>query len=294
MYNNLGKEIEKKRKEKKMTQKELSNNICTQPTISMIERGEITPSLEILTKISKKLDLKLEYFTDFLIYKNPAYIRKFTQKIDNLTVNQNYNTALKLIETELNNNTLTDFEPIFKAYLMWVKVLCLYNMGKKDIHKTINEIKNILELIKNFPNSNFLSIRIYNSIALLYSINKDFNKALFYYNKIDFIQTLEDTSRLNNEVYILRILYNKIKTLYDMGNYNESIDCCNIGIQKSIELENMSSLGNFFYYLGQNYEKMQYPHEDISKCYHNSLFIFGILNRENYISAIKSNKKTFL
>ena len=60
MKTRLANLIKTKRKELKLSQKALAEGICTQTIISRIEKGEITPSVDIFFKIIKKLCIPME------------------------------------------------------------------------------------------------------------------------------------------------------------------------------------------------------------------------------------------
>ncbi|MFJ7732072.1 helix-turn-helix domain-containing protein [Lysinibacillus sp. NPDC097231] len=292
MHNNLGKEITNLRKTLHLTQEQLSNEICTQPTISMIERGEIIPGLDLLIAISLKLKKPITYFTDILLTDNYNYINKLVYDIEELTIKQQFNIVNEIVNRELDKDPQDSW---FRIFLKWQFYLSSYHLNKVSLDDALFKIK---ELVSNTPdtiiNKSFLKDRIYNTIAFLYAIRGDYNDSLFYYNKIDLNSNEFYSPRLNQDIYQLRILYNKTKTLYDMNKYEEAIQSCEQGIVKSIKLENMSIIGNFYYYLGQCYEKKNVDKENIANCYTKALFFFELLNRDIYTKILKMEKKNFL
>lgn len=72
---NIGEEIRRARKEKKLTQPELAKKCgwTSQSRISMYERGEREPSYADLRRISKVLDVSLSRFLGSSIDPTPAY-----------------------------------------------------------------------------------------------------------------------------------------------------------------------------------------------------------------------------
>lgn len=152
-------------------------------------------------------------------------------------------------------------------------------------------------MVKNNQDSildrDYLRFKIYNTIAFLYAIKEDYTNSLFFYNKINFKIFPTYAPRLNQNIYQLRIIYNKSKTLYDMKNYEEAIKNCKEGINKSIQYENMSIIGNFFYYLGLCYEKKNMKKEQITPFYKKALFFFDLLNRDIYLNILKKEKQNF-
>ena len=55
----IGNEIKRIRKQKKMTQKELCDGICSQAEISKIENGRNSPTIDLLQQIAKRLRVPL-------------------------------------------------------------------------------------------------------------------------------------------------------------------------------------------------------------------------------------------
>lgn len=290
--NILGTEIAKIRKELALTQKQLCEGICTQPTISLIENGSIIPSLEVLSQISIKLNKPLEYFTNILFFSNYDYLMKFVNDIEELTLAQNFKSVYQIVSKELASEPTDKW---FQVFLKWQLSLSSYHLNLIDIDEALFDIK---EIIKTTPkvilNKHFLDIRILNTLAFLFAFKKDYQNSIMYFNKISEIHILDDAPKITKHTYYLRIQYNKAKTLYDSGDYNAALKTCKEGIKQSIQQENMSLLGNFYYYLAQCYEQMNAEYEKISSLYKKALFIFEILNRHLYVKTIKKEKIKFL
>ncbi|WP_341323456.1 helix-turn-helix domain-containing protein [Solibacillus sp. FSL H8-0523] len=290
--NQLGFEIARIRKELKMTQKQLSQGICTQPTISMIEKGEIQPGIEILLAISIKLKKSITHFINILLMSNYTYVQVLVEELEELTTNQRYDKVYAIVSEELYKKP-EDYW--FQTFLKWKHYGSAYYLKKATLDETLEQLILLVQSTDDLIlNRDFLKDRIYNTIAFLYSTRKDYHLALFYYNKIDLNNIISEAPRLNYDIYRLRVMYNKTKTLYDMGDYEKSVEYCKTGIKKSVELENMSFIGNFHYYLGQCYEKMKMDKEQIKGCYINALFFFQLLNRELYVEIIKKEKQIYL
>lgn len=64
MATKFGEEIKKKRLEKGLTQKELSENICTQATVSNLENGASVPTISILLKLADRLNIEFSDISD--------------------------------------------------------------------------------------------------------------------------------------------------------------------------------------------------------------------------------------
>lgn len=111
-------------------------------------------------------------------------------------------------------------------------------------------------------NKNYLLARIQNSLAVFYSLKKEYSKSMFYYNKID-LNILGCNLMFDSNTFKLKVIFNKVKTIYDMEFYKDAMELAITGIAESVKTEKMTHMGNFYYYLGQCYEKLGYSEEDI-------------------------------
>lgn len=75
----LASRIKNRRKELKMSQKELAEGICKQGQISRLENGEYIPGSVLLYELSRKLKVSMDYF--FLM-------SKFQVKVTNSTISK--------------------------------------------------------------------------------------------------------------------------------------------------------------------------------------------------------------
>ncbi|CAM3850217.1 helix-turn-helix domain-containing protein [Alkalicoccus chagannorensis] len=290
--NSLGKEIVALRTSNNMTQKQLSDGICTQPTIRMIERGDITPALDTIYFISLKLKKPLRYFINILFSDSFSRIDKLVVYIEELTTQQKYEVVNEIVVKELYENIENEW---YQHFLKWQYYLSAYEIKKIDFNEAIKSLKELIQ--KKYDliiMRDFLKERIYNTIAFLYAKNQEIDLALFYYNKINFDEEIIISPRHNINIYYLRVMFNKSKTLFDSGNYTDAIALIKEGIDKSIKAENMSFIGNFYYYLGMSYEVNNNSYQDIRSCYKNAEYFFDLLGRELHLNILHSKKSEYI
>ncbi|ARJ39338.1 hypothetical protein SporoP8_10915 [Sporosarcina ureae] len=291
MHNQLGEEILRLRKFKKMTQTKLSEGICSQPTISMIEKGTIIPGVDILTSIAQKLNVPVTNLTNLVLTDNLDRKHEIITDLEGFTIEQRFDEVYAITSLELKNDIDDKW---FEAFLKWQHLLSCYYLKKLSIEDTIRKVKVLLTTVPDsLLNKDFLFSKINNTIAFLYATKKDYSAALFYYNKID-LDLINGSPRLDRNNYLLRVLYNKTKTLYDMGELDLAVNHAEQGIAKSIEHESMSVIGNFYYYMGQCYEKMGKEFSEISFAYEKARFFFQLLGRDFYIGIVERDKSFFL
>ncbi|WP_161568381.1 helix-turn-helix domain-containing protein [Anaerobacillus alkaliphilus] len=275
-----------------LSQKELAKGICTQPAISKIENGEVCPQLDTLHLLSLKLKVPLSYFIHILLFENKDYIDQTVTYIEELTSRHRYEEAFRLVKAEL---TMKNQDPWFEAYLSWQRFYNGYHLKYYTADECLNGLKNLL---KNdaIILERFLDIKILNTIGTIYSNQGKYQESIFYYEKIlDSYQENTINPLLESKnIYMLRVIYNKAKTLYDARNYELATETVSQGIQLSIKNQNMSLIGQFYYYQGQCFEKLHFPEGKIRKSYTQSLYFFELLGNDTYVGIIKKLKKKYL
>ena len=293
----LGTEISNQRKAKGMTQQNLAKKICTQPGLSMIEQGEVKPSLENIFYFSMKLHQPIDHFLMFLTEnRSPSEIKRHARMIEQCIQNHDFETAYRIIQQELSYST-AETTSWYRHYLLWRRAVCRYSKGEIEAAALIYYCKELLsEEYDIILPMHQLSVRILNTIASVYSENGDREQALIYYEK-----ALNDTENWNSSssafqpaAFRLRMLYNKAKTLYDNGDYDQAVLIIHQGLDESRAEEVMSLLGNFYYYLGQCFEKQQKPFEEIAAAYQQAKWFFEFLGRRTYLNILLDLKKNYI
>lgn len=293
-FSKLGTFITARRKLLGMTQLELCQDICTQAAISQIESGKVLPSIETLYSISLKLNTPINHFINLLLDDNFEQANKIVSKIEMLTSEHKYAEVFKLTKEELDK--LKPNVTWYKIFIEWQYAYSSYQIGKINHEDCLISLKLLLDpkyelIIKNM----FLEHRILNTIAVIYASNNNGKLALFYYNKILAKgNEIDKTSLYDPETYLLRVMYNKVKTLYDMDEIDSAIDVIHEGINRAKKHANIAFVGQYYYYLGQCYEKKGCHFSEISQCYKKAEFFFQFLEKEAYIKIIKNLKANYL
>ncbi|MCT8138451.1 helix-turn-helix domain-containing protein [Anaerobacillus sp. CMMVII] len=278
--------------EKRLISKELAKGICTQPAISKIEKGEVCPQLDTLYMLALKLKVPLSYFINILLFENKDYIDQTVTYIEELTSRHQYQEAYHLVKAELKTKNQ---DPWFHSYLTWQQYYNGYQLNYYHADECLDDLKKLLKN-QTIIMERFLDLKIINTIGTIYSNLGKYKESLFYYEKIlsnyngKYINPILESKN----IYILRVIYNKAKTLYDAGDYQVAVETVKEGIRLSIKNHNMSLLGQLYYYQGQCYEKMTYNRDEIKHSYQQSLYFFELLENYTYVEIIKKLKKEFL
>lgn len=127
----LATRLKNRRKELKMSQRELAEGICKQGQISRLENGEFTPGADFLYALSKKLKVSMDYFFNEQIEEEIDELSEFKKLAQTFITNRNYE-SLKYIY-ELESVKVHRLSLVNKFYMEWIKSLIdFYFYGQKE------------------------------------------------------------------------------------------------------------------------------------------------------------------
>ncbi|BBA92358.1 helix-turn-helix domain-containing protein [Streptococcus ruminantium] len=211
----LATRIKSRRKELKLSQKELAEGICKQGQISRLENGEYTPGSELLHQLAKKLKVSMDYFFDEQVSNENSELTEFKKIAKTFIAQRNYESLKYIYDLEKETShrlSLSD-----KIYLEWIASLVdFYFHGRKK-----EAIERLEKLLQSLDKSDINFLQISNTL---------FN---FYYDtenlaKFDLIR-----EELNVQLHQLNLstieeLELSIKFNYNLSRY--------YWLQKNIEL----------------------------------------------------------
>lgn len=287
----LGEEIIKLRKLRNITQKQLCKDVCSQATISLIEKGKILPGIDILLSLSIRLNIPITHFADIIYLENNNLEKDLLNQVETLLSYMEYEKIYDLASNELSSETENYW---YQHYFKWLYYLSEYHTKKVTIDEALLQIAKLLQKTPDYElNKNYLLARVQNSLAVLYSLKKEYSKSLFYYNKID-LNILGSNPLFDSNTFKLKVIFNKVKTTYDMESYKDAIELAITGIAESVKAEKMTYMGHFYYYLGQCYEKLGYSEGDIKYQYKRAEVFLDILEREALLKILRELKGHWL
>ena len=215
-YEQIGKFIQKKRKEKNLTQKELAQKLnITDKAISKWERGLGCPDVSILELLAKELDVSILEILKGRIIENE--IIKVTEVNDYIEETIKYTKQNKI---ETTNKIITFLIISITLLLLILNIENIISMNKKyeydfnnetvkEMKLQLNKLKNNIEIIENnqgkFKNDEYEQIK-----KELKNIKGKINnsKLLQYENKTEL--TLKDIYIMDDnilvDIYGIRIL----------------------------------------------------------------------------------------
>lgn len=235
---NIGNIIKQRRKQLNITQKELSEGICTQAMISKIEKNELNPSINIMHQIADKLHVPLDYF--FKKSETPeatnTHLDIIIGAIRNHLDRREYSLIAKIMkdnEKFINKNDGNDNQYFFE----WIEGILYYYLDK-NFSKSID----ILSQIDLDPADINTSIEILNSIGIIYYEESDYETAQSYFNRA--ISSVNETASHTIKV---KLYFSASLCLKKTGNTEEAIQLIIKAINDSIDANSMYALGELYY-----------------------------------------------
>lgn len=228
MTTTAGREIKKKRLEMGLTQSELSENICTQATVSNLENGVSEPTLSILLKLADKLDIEFSDIMGYSIDIERNYDKLFNE-VRELCSRALHRDAHELLTSTIDFDKLdTINEAKLYFYFMGITSLTGLNQPTDAIYYFNQVLASESEL-----SHDFLNVSAMNGIGIAYHTQNENEKALTYFDKsLDRLaELLLVLETINNSPEVAKIYYNSAKYYSEIGEYNKAITICNLGIE---------------------------------------------------------------
>ncbi|WP_404348153.1 helix-turn-helix transcriptional regulator [Sutcliffiella horikoshii] len=286
----LGEEIKRLRKQQLLSQKELSDGICCQTTISSIEKGRALPSIDILYFIALRLNVTIDYFFQYNYQNNQTYISDTITSIEEYVKSKKYHEVYEITKFERKLSEARDLGRMFNQFIDWHFFRSSQLIGLISWEECVENLK-LLLLSKERNKVHFQNLRIKNVIANVYAENGDYKEALKHYT--DILNTnikLEAYRRFKLKVY-----FNLSKLYFYEKLYEQSIEIAEKGIKLSLKLEDISMLGNLYIQASQSMLKLKnFDSSTIQDYMNNAKFIFQLTENQKNLDFIKELEKQVL
>ena len=274
--------IKTKRKSLNMSQKKLAEGICTQTIISRLEKGEVTPSIDIFFKIIKKLNIptsEIEALFDIDTKEYQPSNFKVNELVE-LLYKRDYKT-LDFVLSSIDKNTL-DSENIL--YFEWFQAITTYHI-KNQLDFAIENLKILIEKVEV---GCILYCDICNTLRNFYSEKELFEDALLWYEKVlPYIRIIQNTSSEQPFYYSIARIYGILNKLNDAMYWNST------AITKALENKSFYLLGDNYYLQARLFEEQNLIEDAINSC-NKAISIFSLENNEtmrsltlSYLSYLK-------
>lgn len=241
----LGGKVKKIRKNLGLTQKELSQGICTQVTISKIENYNNVPSMRILSELCKRLSISIHDICKTEAGSNNAY--EVFKKVDELCRQFEHQKAFRLLTSKLKQKDLSQNDLKQYYYYKGMTLLSGFNNLKDALFNF-----NLVLLTNRSDTHSMLDILATNAIGITYFAGSEKQKGKEYLDRsIDYLNQIPYVTS-DNYIKVPYIYYNSAKIYSQLEDYSTAIQLCTQGILFLKEREITYLLDALLYEQGYN------------------------------------------
>lgn len=265
-----------KRKELGLSQKELSNGICTQATLSKFENNGKIPSLKILIKLCNRLGLSL----DSIIGVNDSSSKKVAKEMSQAEFNliiQEYDDAWTIIN-KIDSNSLNNDKNLLMQYYYLRGYLNVLDDG--DLFDAVFDFNRILSELDTRGETIFTFLSFV-GMGMVYAKQGDDTKSEYYFSKVFnniYTMSIDDVSKIwryINIIFYCAIYYSEKQ---DLETANALL---NYGVKVCAE-------NHVTYYIARIYAQLAMNENRING---NNEKVQGYIDKALVFSEFNGNKK---
>ncbi|MCH4008470.1 helix-turn-helix domain-containing protein [Companilactobacillus sp.] len=272
----LGEKIRHYRKLRGISQSELADGICTQATVSLIEKKDKIPSMEILVRICERLGITM----NLVIVNDDSQIYSIISEIKKLFYQDDYDGIVAKLDKlkDININNKQEIKLIhFFSGLVEYEVEKNYDKAIFDFNRAMNV--------------NIVSVDMYDILINIYTAKAYVNKGSDDEAKVYYDQSKEliksSVEKINDENYRDSILIyaNMAELALELGDNESVIEYANEGIYIARKEQSLFKLDSMYCYMAEAGTKDgQKSDEDYIKAY----VISSISDNKNVFDTLKS------
>lgn len=265
----IGTKIKYYRKSKGLTQKDLSEGICSQGMLSQIEKNRHTPNLNLISKICERLEISIEelinYSTTELLLK-----KELKEKFETLFYERKYDELYKLIKLHhLNAYFYTKQD---QQLITFYKAL-YYGYEEDNYFKALELLEEALSLTyyENKRQLNYQEYIIINNIAIFLMKTGSFDEANLYFNLI--VEDIEGNAKVENEPKLTMIFFNMANAYSKNGFYERALHIANKGIEWANKTDIKTTIRLSYLYYEKAYNEKMLNQTDYIESYKTAYYL---------------------
>ena len=221
------------RKKKGLTQVQLAEGICEHATVSNIENKNMSPGINILSALCKKLNVEI---SDILVETEEDKIRKKLSEIQSLNAVSKYKESYEILQTvdqkKVSNSDLLN-------QILFYQGLLDHLYAKKE-DAALFYFNQVLE---QTTETDIHHLQAAANVAMIYLAKGELDFAKVYVERT--LKILNDTDFDN--LMVCAVYYN-IATYYSkIENYEKAIQLCEKGIEYNKKHKSTHSLEYLLY-----------------------------------------------
>lgn len=229
------------RRKRGLSQTALAEGICTQATISLMEKQDRLPKMDILTAICERLNIQ----PDRIIEKEVSGINDTFNQIIDALMDQEFDKAKKLVDKIRVKDLNSDFDKQRYYYL-----LGMVQIKDGNIDDAIFNFELVLTQFATTSANIYLAMTTA-GMALAYLQRNDRERAVRLTNRS---VKLIDNKKLIGSLHQWASINCQIAELYwRLGESEKAIECAERGIKLCRERESLFLLDQLYMYVGRAY-----------------------------------------
>lgn len=235
------------RRKRGLSQTALAEGICTQATISLMEKQNRLPKMDILTAICERLNIS----SDRIVENEVSGVNDtFNQVIDLLTAHE-YDQAEQLLGSVKVKQLDSDFDKQRYYYL-----LGMVQVENNQIDDAIFNFELVLTQFATTSANIYLAMTTA-GMAMAYLKRNDRERAIRLTNRS---VKLIDNKKLIGSLHQWTSINDRIANLYlELGDPDSAIEMVNRGIKMCREHDSLFLLDELYLYLGRCYIAKDQP-----------------------------------
>lgn len=244
----LGRLIYEERCRKGLTQSDLACDICTQNTISKIEKHNLAPTVNILIKLCKKLDLSLnDVFSDFT-NDTKTESHGILKQVEQHILAAQFATAIEKFNLIKENN----IKPSDRALFNFIRGMIEY--GKNDLDGSLFSLDKSLKETKNDV-YDIYTLLVYITKGLIYNKKRQQERSKYFFDIV--AESLQGKFQISNAspmegAFILKELS---KFYLQIEKYKVSLAYSERGISLNRKNNTVFFLEYFYWYASSAFDK---------------------------------------
>ena len=276
----LGEKIKRKRKELKMTLKDLAKDRITPGQISLVESGRSNPSMDLLEYLANSLNTTVEYLMESEESQAEKICTYYEQLAESYIISGEYEKSEVYIDEALKYTEKYNLEyKKAKCYFLRAEI----NMNKEEfataqqllMSANVIFIKNnkYEEIIKSFLNLAKITLHL-----------KAYHSASSYLKQADKVYT---DNNIGNDFLLGEIYYNMAKVSFTIEQVEESKKYANLAKDKFNEIQNKKQYASSLISLSDEYNRKDDSVNAI-KYSTKALEVYKEIEKSNTISSIEN------
>lgn len=216
----IGQVIQKLRVNRKLSRNTLSNGICTEKYLYLIEKGQRTPSSEVSHLLSARLGVDLFQYYEFLDCKEPILVHDSISKLNAYRRTTNFPESIALIR-ELEYRP--DFQMAPYSYELEVDKLGYRMFIKNEYVDAIEDIISLIDSIDNKYSEEEFTANLYMLLSTALQNSMRLEEAKKVQNQaMSILENKEGITKYHQVIYSSRL--NRMTLAYLERDYQAVIN----------------------------------------------------------------------